>query len=63
MSAVVEKRVHTLDTAAEAYSVSRRRLQQAIEDHQLVARYNGSRVLLSVAALDEWFESLPTERP
>jgi excisionase family DNA binding protein len=62
MTAIVEKRIYSLDEAAYAYSTSRRRLQQAIDEHKLVAHYNGSRVLLSIADLDEWFASLPTER-
>lgn len=63
MNAVIEKRVYSLDDAAFAYSVSRRRLQQAIEDHKLLARYNGTRPLLSREDLDVWFASLPTEKP
>lgn len=60
---VIYKRGFSLDEAAVAYAVSKRRLQQAIDEHKLVAHYNGNRPVLHIDELDEWFLSLPTEKP
>lgn len=63
MTMTLAKRAYNLDEAAVVYSVSRRRLQQAIDEHKLIAHYNGSRPLLHLEDLDAWFQALPTERP
>jgi excisionase family DNA binding protein len=56
------KRGFTLDEAALVYGVSKRRLQEAIDDNKLIAHYNGTRPMLHIDELDEWFLSMPTER-
>ena len=51
-----------LKRAAEAAGCSIRSLQLAIEAGDLTAHYLGSKPLIRAVDLDEWVESLPTER-
>ena len=50
-----------LDRAADAVSISKREIQYAIANNALVARYVGTKPLISPSELQRWFESLPTE--
>lgn len=54
-----------LERAAEASGVSKTTIREALADGALVAHYVGGRAskpVIRAADLDEWIESLPTER-
>lgn len=53
---------YDLDGAAAAAGCSRSAIQNAIRKGDLTARYLGTKPLIRRADLDEWVESLPTER-
>jgi len=48
-----------IEDAAAAVGLSRRYLDSAIRDGDLVARRAGKKVLIGVADLEAWFASLP----
>jgi hypothetical protein len=58
-----EKLGYTIKGAAEAYSVSQDVIRAHIEKGNLIARYPSSRPVIAAAELEEWFQSLPSERP
>lgn len=52
-----------LPAAAVATGISESRIKEAQKAGELVAHYNGARPIYRAADLDEWVQSLPTERP
>jgi hypothetical protein len=53
----------TLDEAAEATGYSRRSIQIAIEQNNLIARYANSKPVIEEDELRRWLKSLPTISP
>lgn len=51
-----------LPAAAEAVGLSERELRRAIRDNELAPRYRGSKPLIDVEELRDWFRALPTEK-
>lgn len=52
-----------LPEAAAAVGLSERELRRAIAANELAPRYRGSKPLIDVEELRDWFRALPTERP
>lgn len=48
--------------AVAATGVGETRIKAAIENGDLIAHYNGRNIVLRAVDLDEWIQSLPTER-
>lgn len=48
--------------AVAATGVGETTITTAIRENQLVAHYVGRKVVIRAADLDEWIQSLPTER-
>lgn len=53
---------YTLTGAVEACGLSETTLRDAIEEGDLVAHYKGRRPVILRRDLEEWVESLPTQR-
>jgi hypothetical protein len=49
--------------AVAATGIGETRIKEAIERSELIAHYNGVRLVIRAVDLDEWVQSLPTERP
>jgi len=58
-----EKKAYTFKGAAEAYGVSQDVIRAHVEKGNLIARYPSTRPVIAAAELEEWFNSLPSERP
>jgi hypothetical protein len=54
---------YSLPGAVEATGVGRTSLDAAIARGDLIAHYVGTKPVVRAADLDEWIQSLPTERP
>ena len=54
---------YNVDAAAKATGIGVSRIKEAMANGDLVAHYNGVRPVIRAVDLDEWIESLPTERP
>lgn len=53
---------YDLTGAVAASGISDRSIRQAIKDGELIAHYLGSKPLIRAVDLDEWVQSLPTEK-
>lgn len=56
------KIAYSLDEAADAVSLSRTRLQEAINSGDLPVAYSGIKPIVRALDLDAWVAALPTER-
>lgn len=57
------KLAYTLDEAAAATGYSRRVIDIAIQQNNLIARYANSKPVIEEAELRRWLQSLPTISP
>jgi hypothetical protein len=51
------------DEAAAALGVSKKVLQIAVRNNELVASYPNSKPIFRLSELQRWLDSLPNERP
>ncbi|WP_235738951.1 hypothetical protein [Nocardioides alcanivorans] len=49
--------------AIEATGIGETKIKEAIANSDLIAHYNGTKLVIRAADLDEWIRSLPTENP
>lgn len=63
LGVVVEKRAFTYAKAAAAYDVSIDVIRRAADRGEIERRYPSTKPVISVEALDEWWEALPKDRP
>lgn len=49
--------------AVEATGIGETRLKEAIARGDLIAHYNGAKLVIRAVDLDEWIQTLPTESP
>jgi excisionase family DNA binding protein len=53
----------TIEAASKATHIGQDRIREAITLGNLVAHYVGTKAIIRPADLDEWIETLPTEKP
>jgi hypothetical protein len=53
---------YSMAGAVEATSIGETRIKEALARGDLIGHYNGAKLVLRAADLDEWIQSLPTER-
>lgn len=58
----MSKLAYTIKEAAQAYGVSQDVIRAHIAKGDLIARYPSTRPVIASDELDQWFQSLPTER-
>ena len=58
-----EKLAYSFDEAAEATGYSKRTISQAVSVGDLIARYANTKGIIKKVDLEEWIDSLPTEKP
>jgi excisionase family DNA binding protein len=54
---------YTVPNAAKATGIGRGRIIRACDEGDLPCHWNGTNRIIRAADLDEWIQSLPTERP
>lgn len=54
---------YSIPGAVVATGIGETTIRKALNDGDLVAHYVGSKPVIRAADLDEWVESLPTEKP
>lgn len=53
---------YTVPNAAKATGIGQKRIITACDDGDLACHWNGPNRVIRAADLDEWIQSLPTER-
>lgn len=53
---------YTIETASKASHIGQDRIREAIRLGDLIAHYVGTKAIIRAADLDDWIETLPTER-
>jgi hypothetical protein len=56
------KVAYDMKGAVEATSIGETRIKEALGRGDLIGHYNGSKLVIRAADLDDWIQSLPTER-
>lgn len=59
----MSKLAYTYEEAAQAIGVSVQSLRRAVDRHDLLVRYVGSKPVIPAEDLKAWFDTLPTEAP
>lgn len=62
MSIAIGAVSYTLDGAAEASGIGRTTLERARDAGDLICHYVGRKPVIRAVDLDEWVQSLPTEK-
>ncbi|GGO92572.1 hypothetical protein GCM10011584_29260 [Nocardioides phosphati] len=52
----------TIESASKATHIGQDRIREAIQQHNLIAHYVGTKAIILAGDLAEWIETLPTER-